>query len=300
MLSEIPSKTDYYKKFAWEDDNTISSHQTLRYNEYLGSDFFYSLPINDILFSEKTNFQNIKIILTKHFGKALIMDNKFQSCESDEAIYHESLVHPAMISHPNPKTVFIGGGGEGATAREVLKYNVDKVVMVDIDEVACEMCKIHMPEWNNTIWDDKRFEIHYEDCLAYLRKSDMKYDVIIMDICDPIEAGPGWVLYTKEFYAEAREKYLNPGGVFCTQSTGCNLNILTSAFTTICKTARDVFPNVSSFKADIPSFGAPWGFNLCSDNPVVSLQTGDLSNASFILFKSRLTYIYLFIYVYTL
>ena len=31
------------------------------------------------------------------------------------------MVHPAMLSHPTgAKTVFIGGGGEFATAREVL------------------------------------------------------------------------------------------------------------------------------------------------------------------------------------
>ncbi len=39
-------------------------------------------------------------------------------------------------AHGSPKTVFIGGGGEGATAREVLRWkSVEKVVMVDLDEV---------------------------------------------------------------------------------------------------------------------------------------------------------------------
>jgi len=36
----------------------------------------------------------------------------------------------------SPKTVFIMGGGEGSTAREILKHrSVEKVVMCDIDEV---------------------------------------------------------------------------------------------------------------------------------------------------------------------
>ena len=44
----------------------------------------------------------------------------------------------------------------------------------------------------------------------------MKFDVMIMDICDPIEAGPGIALYEMEFYKFAITK-LNPGGVLVTQ-----------------------------------------------------------------------------------
>ncbi len=59
-----------------------------------------------------------------------------QSTEADEFVYHENLVHPVMLTHPNPKRIFVGGGREGATVRELLRYkNVESVVMVDIDEV---------------------------------------------------------------------------------------------------------------------------------------------------------------------
>lgn len=60
-----------------------------------------------------------------------------QSAENDEFIFHESLIHPALLSHPNPKSVFVGGGGEGATSREILRHkSVEKLVMVDIDGVS--------------------------------------------------------------------------------------------------------------------------------------------------------------------
>ena len=66
----------------------------------------------------------------------LLLDGKAQSAEADEFVYHELLVHMAMLLHPNPRTVFIAGGGEGATAREALRHrSLEKVVMVDIDEV---------------------------------------------------------------------------------------------------------------------------------------------------------------------
>ena len=67
------------------------------------------------------------IITTSEYGKALILDTKIQSTQKDEAIYHESLVHPSFLSYfhtlpyESPSLVFIGGGGEGATLREVVK-----------------------------------------------------------------------------------------------------------------------------------------------------------------------------------
>ena len=38
-----------------------------------------------------------------------------------------------------------GAGGEGATAREVLKHkSVEQCVMVDIDEQVCQFCAEHL------------------------------------------------------------------------------------------------------------------------------------------------------------
>lgn len=68
-------------------------------------------------------------------SQTLVLDGKTQSAQFDEPIYHECLTHPAMLMHPAPKRVFIGGGGELATAREVVRHaSVEKCVMVDIDE----------------------------------------------------------------------------------------------------------------------------------------------------------------------
>ena len=67
--------------------------------------------------------------------KILFLDGVEQSSLEGEAAYHEALVHPAMITHTNPKRILIIGGGEGATLREVLRHkSVEDVVMVDIDE----------------------------------------------------------------------------------------------------------------------------------------------------------------------
>ena len=81
-----------------------------------------SHSLSKIVFQTITKYQKAEIINSRAFGQCLILDGKTQSSEADEYIYHESLVHPAAILHSNPETVFIGGGGEGATLREILKH----------------------------------------------------------------------------------------------------------------------------------------------------------------------------------
>lgn len=220
-----------------------------------------------VTFDSNSDFQHVQVIETETFGKTLVLDGKTQSALIDEYIYHETLVHPAMLQHPNPKTVYIGGGGEFATAREVLKHkSVEKVIMVDIDEVVCNICREQLPEWNKGVFDDPRLEVHYTDAHAFLKKYDGTFDVIIMDIADPIEAGPGYVLYTKEFYQYATTK-LNPGGVLVTQSGPGSCYNSDECFTAIHQTLRQAFNCVLPFSTDIPSFGTHWAFNMaCNVN----------------------------------
>ena len=95
-----------------------------------------------VIYSGKTEFQSVDIVETGSFGVALVLDGRIQSSVQDEFIYHEALVQPAMLSHPCPETVFIAGGGEGATLREALSYStVKRAVMVDIDEEVIAACK---------------------------------------------------------------------------------------------------------------------------------------------------------------
>ena len=93
-----------------------------------------SYGLKEVLASTKSKWQHVDLVDLQPFGRVLMIDGLVQSCQSDEFVYHESLVHPAMLMHPNPKTVYIGGGGEGSTAREVLRHkSVEKCMMVDID-----------------------------------------------------------------------------------------------------------------------------------------------------------------------
>eukprot|EP00656_Telonema_subtile_P055360 TRINITY_DN8536_c0_g1_i4.p1 TRINITY_DN8536_c0_g1~~TRINITY_DN8536_c0_g1_i4.p1 ORF type:complete len:206 (-),score=63.86 TRINITY_DN8536_c0_g1_i4:94-711(-) len=145
--------------------------------------------------------------------------------------------------------------------------------MVDIDKVACDMCREHLPEWNDGAFEDPRFEVYYEDAKGWLENCGQKFDVIIMDICDPIEAGPGIALYFQEFYNFARTEALTEGGLLVTQSGCCGILNFTECFTTINSTLRSCFKTVHAYNSPIPSFGCPWGFNLGHDIDGLNLSS---------------------------
>ena len=85
-------------------------------------DLAVMLKVDDVLFSGHTGYQRVEVVHSEVYGRSLLLDGKTQSTERDEHIYHESLVHPAMLMHPDPRAVFIGGGGEGGTLRETLAH----------------------------------------------------------------------------------------------------------------------------------------------------------------------------------
>ena len=215
------------------------------------------------IFHGRSDFQEIQILEYEELGKALVLDGKTQSAIIDEFVYHEALVHPAMILHGEPRKVLILGGGEGATAREVLRFRtVERAVMVDIDPVVIDAAKKYLPEWHQGAFDDPRLELIIGDGLEFVMSEGEKFDVIIADLADPIEAGPAYKLYVKEFY-EAVRKRLNPGGVFVTQSTSPTLMPYT--FAVIYNTVRSVFKHASYYMVYVKSFDSPWGFTLASD-----------------------------------
>ena len=55
-----------------------------------------------------------------------------------------------MFAHPNPKSIVIIGGGEGAALRETLRHkSVEKVTMIELDEMVVEVSKEFLPELSN-------------------------------------------------------------------------------------------------------------------------------------------------------
>jgi len=126
------------------------------------------------------------------YGIACYMDGLIQSSEADEVIYHGALVQPILKTHP--KRVMIIGGGEGATAREVLKGSVEEVDMYEWDKDVVKMFQTSYPQWAKGAWDDPRLTIYPENIMdAITTPPDRPYDTIIVDLFDPSEENiPLW------------------------------------------------------------------------------------------------------------
>lgn len=208
----------------------------------------------------RTKYQDVVIQEFDHLGRCLVVDGKIQSAEVDEHIYHELLVHPALIAHPNPRRVLVCGGGEGAPLREILRHSmVESVVMVDIDRELVALCREHLPSWHVGAFDDPRVQIRHGDARAYVEQSRDRFDIVINDITDPIEGGPSKMLFTRQFYA-AVAKVLNPDGLFVTQAIGVHYDPVDRLHAAIHRTVREVFPYARSYCDYVMSFDYPWAF----------------------------------------
>lgn len=232
-------------------------------SEYITPWDIYVHGVTKVLAYKKTAYQEMYIVETGAYGKALVLDGKWQSCTVDEFIYHESLVHPAMIFHGSPRQALVLGGGEGATIREILRWKtIEQVMMVDIDGEVVEACHHHLPEMHKHAFDDPRTELVIGDALEVLDTTDQKWDIVISDLSDPIEEGPSFKLFTKEYF-EKIQGVLAPGGYFVLQA-GPVAPPLLSTHARLVHTLKAVFPHVHSYTSYTPTYGEPWGLTISS------------------------------------
>jgi len=231
------------------------------YTEYHTDDLKLSLRVKRFLHTELSRFQRIDVFESHEFGVTLALDSRIQTTERDEFCYHEMLVHPAMMTHPNPERVLIIGGGDGGAAREVLKHpTVKRVVQVELDERVVEVSKKYMP-FLSASFSDPRHQLVIGDGFDYLENVTSEFDVVIVDSTDPI--GEAKKLFTSEFYSGVKDS-LREGGIAVGQAETPFL------YPTITKglyeVVKQVFSNVKLYLTFVPSYqSGMWSFVMGSD-----------------------------------
>lgn len=206
----------------------------------------------------KTAKQDVKILDTLLFGKTLFIDGVLQSSLKDEEIYHKKLVHPALGHKPNAKTVCILGGGEGATAREVLKYKqIESVVMIDWDQELVEYFRDKETSWHKGALLDPRIHLEHSDIFEIINEP-RKYDVIFIDLVDPDFENELWA---KLF--QTLPQWLNPKGVLVANTGGVfpwDFQITSTCETFIKQGFGSLAHSMYKYKTFVPSFGREWSF----------------------------------------
>ncbi|MCS7108996.1 MAG: polyamine aminopropyltransferase [Sulfolobales archaeon] len=216
-----------------------------------------------VLVNTKTKYQSVHIVELEEFGKALILDGLIQSTQADEFLYHESLVHPALLTHPNPKKVLIIGGGEGAALREVLKHpTVNRAVMVDIDGELVELAKKYLEVMHRGSFNDPRSEVIIMDGFKYVDESKEVFDVAILDLTDPHGPEIARALYSKDFYLKLARR-LSHDGVLVSQ-VGSSF-FFPNTYQNTLNSVREVFNVVREYSIWIPSFGYACNFIVASN-----------------------------------
>ncbi len=203
--------------------------------------------------------QLVEVIDLEHVGRCLFIERIMMLSLNDEFIYHEVLVHPVLLAHPNPRDVLIIGGGDGGALREVLKHPFESVDLVELDPEVVELFREKVKEVPQGAFESDKLNLIFMDGRKYVEECDKKYDVVIVDLTDP--KGPSAKLYTLEFY-QAIRRILREDGLMVTHSEGARLysKVLSSVFAAV----KEVFPIARLAKAFVPSFKDEWTFSIGS------------------------------------
>ena len=181
-----------------------------------GAGSAFSLKIKQKLHEEQSEYQFIEIYETETFGNLMVIDGCTMVSTRDNFFYHEMMSHPVMYTHPNPKRVWIIGGGDCGTLREVLKHPaVEHVVQIDIDERVTRLAEVYFPELCESN-DDPRADLKFIDGIKWVKDAEPdSVDIIIVDSTDPI--GPAEGLFGAAFYQDCFN-CLSDNGIVIQQS----------------------------------------------------------------------------------
>ncbi|WP_145490422.1 polyamine aminopropyltransferase [Yersinia rohdei] len=232
--------------------------------ETLHANFGQYFSVENILYREKTEHQDLVIFENPVLGRVMALDGVVQTTERDEFIYHEMMTHVPLLAHGQAKKVLIIGGGDGAMLREVSRHkNIEHITMVEIDAGVVEFCRQYLPNHSAGAYDDPRFKLVIDDGVNFVNQTTEKFDVIISDCTDPI--GPGESLFTSDFY-QGCARSLNEGGIFVAQNGVCFLQ-QAEAVDSHNKLSR-YFSDVSFYQAAIPTYyGGIMTFAWATQNP---------------------------------
>ena len=179
------------------------------FSELHTSNVKLSMRIEEQLCSVESDCQRIDVLVSDEFGKFLALDGEILFSEKDEFIYDEMVSHIPMAVHPNVKNVLIIGGADGGVARELINYKcIERIDVVEPDEMLVEVCRKHFPELTCGL-DDDRVNVYIQDALRFLRNKTGDYDLIINDATDPFGYTEG--LFTKEFYGSCYKALKSDG-----------------------------------------------------------------------------------------
>lgn len=241
--------------------------------ETLYPDLKQGFKVKKVLYKSRTKFQDMELVETSRFGRVLVLDGIVQTTEKDEFIYHEMLTHVPLLTHGNPKKILLIGAGDGGILRETLKHPVDKVVMVEIDKAVLDFSKRYLRSICKNAFSDKRLELVIDDGAKFIRKTNEKFDVVIIDSTDPI--GPAKCLFTLDFF-KGVSKILLAKGIMARQTGSPWLQ--SDEFRNSCRKSKTAFKYYEPYMMATPTYyGGFFSLIIASDGINLNRDKTDFS-----------------------
>lgn len=234
----------------------------LWYTEDQTDNVKFSMKIKKHLFSETSEFQQVDVFDTHEFGRLLTIDGLVMVTEKDEFIYHDMITHVAMATNLDIKNVLVIGAGDGGTVRELTRYeSIEKIDMVEIDELVVTASKEYLPITASKL-DDPRVNLYFEDGIKFVDGKENIYDLIIVDSTDPI--GPGEGLFTTEFYTNCY-KALTEKGILINQNESPYYSNNAREMSRAHRKIKNIFPIAKAYQYHMPTYpSGHWLFGFAS------------------------------------
>ncbi len=246
------------------------------FEENQGDFFKQSLKVEEKIFEKQSAYQQIEIYRSDELGHIMVLDGAAMLSEKDEFIYHEMLAHVPLCTHREPERVLIVGGGDGGTAREVLKHREVSVDMVELDEAVIEASRAYFPAMAE-VWENERLHLHIRSGLDFIADAEeCSYDIVLVDATDP--KGKAEELFEATFYAQVH-RVLKEDGLIATQ--GSSWWMAPEEHKKILANAGSLFPIAMPYRYEMMVYpGCVWNFILASKkyHPTadINLQRADL------------------------
>lgn len=215
----------------------------------------------------RSAFQHISVESTTSFGRLYRLDGDAMAAEADEFMLHESLAHLAAFSHPSPRHAIILGGGDGASARELLRHpGISRIVVAELDPAVVSTLREHMPSLSAGAFDDPRVELRIGDAarsLETLYAQGEAFDLVLFDLTETDDPACAH-LHDAAFLALCAAS-LSPAGVAHVQlgSPFYQPAKVRSLYQRLCRAFADVRLSLIS----VPLYGGPWLLARCHTRP---------------------------------
>lgn len=233
------------------------------YTEFWRARTGLSFGIERVLFDQHSDYQRVQVLETDAVGRLLLLDGLVMVTEWDEYVYHEMISHPALCVIPDPKRVLIIGGGDGGTAREVLRHeSIEHVDLVEIDQMVLDVAREFFPD-TCAGFQDPRLAVHVGDGVAFAAGAEAdQYDLVIVDSTDPVDFAEA--LFGEAFYRDCA-RILRDHGMLVTQSESPFDPVFGDTVRRAYADLSSILEHVRVYLAHIPTYPTgTWSFNVAS------------------------------------